>query len=191
MPKPCWTNLQDQVIHPIDTLNKILRELESKLTREDASEQELNDRDLSAFPALFDKLYIILAEFSPTDKVVKAVSPVHITFLNALLAKRSFASMLVLAREANELLARSRTLSSSDPDALGPFLEWLSKHEVLQQLLAVNMHQRQYVDALQRLFSNLADCDGLNEKLLMELTTKLMQVQVPSLIASSSVMFSL
>ena len=126
---------------------------------------------------LLSQMYLIVAEFQPEGDPEAVVAPVHREFLAKMLEKRSFNTMLVLVRESNALLKRARPRPPGDSAAaLRPMLQWLEEHHVVKELLTVNMHQRQFVEAVQQLLMTLADAGALDTSVLVSLWGKLRQV---------------
>jgi hypothetical protein len=138
------------------------------------------------------RLYQIAMVVMPYEEVEAVVLSTHRAFLKRMLARRSFNAMLTLVRETNSLLKKARTrggkqprdsdeaegqLSSTVQAAMQPTLEWLKEHHVVEELLTVNMHQRQYVESVQQLLTTLADVSALDKDVLVNLWSKLRQVR--------------
>lgn len=129
---------------------------------------------------VFDLLHIYSEDPAVADS---AVTPVHDKFMLALLAKRNFNGMLTLVRETERSLRRRRRALELQPDSpraaqrLAPRLAWLQEHKVVQELLNVNMHQRQYTEGMQKLLTSLAELNALEKDTLVSLWAKQRQVR--------------
>jgi DNA-binding TFAR19-related protein (PDSD5 family) len=134
--------------------------------------------------SFFGKVYGVVAAFVRELDAEDAVAPTHRAFLEKMLARHSFNAMLTLVRETNSLLKRARLwqqqqhqLGEPDGEAkLQPMLEWVREHRVVEELLNVNMHQRQYVESVQQLLTTLAEIGALDKDVLVNLWGKLRQV---------------
>ena len=139
-----------------------------------------NELTFNSLCGLLKNMHTIVALCKSAADAEAIVAPVHRAFLVKMLEKRSFNTMLALARESNVLLqcARMRAAASADEKAaqLAPMLAWLDEHHIVDELLTVNMHQRQYVDVVQQLLTSLADAGALEQGVLLNLWGKLKQV---------------
>ena len=142
----------------------------------------------------FNYLHSIVGLFGKGSADEAKVGEVHRLFCEKMLARRSFNAMLTLVRETCALLQRARgrvdrrTSASTDAQdeaaaaaaaaaALQPVLAWLQEHHVVEELLTVNMHQRQYVESVQVLLTTLAEVGALEKDILVNLWGKLRQVR--------------
>lgn len=137
------------------------------------------DADLNIVPSMLRQIHLIVAAAGGCATVYHTITEVRIQFFSVLLAKRSFSLTLVLIQDINNLFSQSFAQGAgSDPLIdLKPYLDWMSNQKVLQQLLGVNMHQRQYVDAVQKLLENMARLHALDTQTTLKLVESMLQVR--------------
>ncbi|EIE24996.1 hypothetical protein COCSUDRAFT_46553 [Coccomyxa subellipsoidea C-169] len=138
------------------------------------------DRMFNGVSALFGQIHIVLAcPLSPV-RADEMVSAVQRAFVERLLEHSVFNKHLTAVREINNMLQRAKDVRSVCPgpegqkpmkDAVG----WLVQKGMVQVLLRAHLHQRQYVDQVQKVLKTLATEDGLRAdhlELLWNLTEK-------------------
>lgn len=158
--------------------NEVMRSLLDKMRLLlDPDREPPSDADLNIIPSLLHHIRLIDETFGAP--CYETITEVRIAFYNVLLAKRSFSLTLVLIQDINNLCSQSFARSDQHAD-LSPYLDWMSSERVLQQLLGVNMHQRQYVDALQRLLENMARLHALDTQTTLKLVESMLQVSCPA-----------
>jgi hypothetical protein len=147
------------------------------------------DTELSTVPSLLRQISWIVEAVGGCATVHHTITDVRIMFFSMLLAKRSFSLTLVLIQDINMLFSHSFSRQDLDPPTdLKPYLEWMAKQKVLQQLLSVNMHQRQYVDAVQKLLENMARVHALDTQTTLKLVESMLQVRSDCCIVCPGIM---
>lgn len=162
----------------------ILGEVNKLLTANRVSELSNGEPTYVTFCELLSRVFdLLLAHCNTPAEAEEAVTPVHDAFMLALLAKRNFNGMLTLVRETERSLQRHKKAAiaahgpEAPPEMLAPRLAWLQEHKVVEELLNVNMHQRQYTEGMQKLLEVLAELNALDKETLVSLWAK--QRQVP------------
>ena len=167
-----------------DVVTHCLRAIDAKLAAGELDDLALDaDRTFACLSSFLHRLPAVGEIFWPPLAADAAVHATHCALCEQLLARRSFSSTLALAREAQARLARALAWRAAcgeggaERDAkLAPVLEWLEARSVVPELLAVNMHQWQYVESLRALLTTLAEAGALSEATLRSLWAQLRQV---------------
>ncbi|KAK9820599.1 hypothetical protein WJX72_012157 [[Myrmecia] bisecta] len=158
---------------------------------EDALEhdvEELSDRGTdrmyNATHGLLQKICQLMEGALGAEEADRRVGAVQRKFVMRMLTSSNFNKHLSAVRETNALLKRAHALEQcqtasshahSGASAVQSNVEWLQEHKVVQQLLRANLHQKQYVDQVQKVLKSLTASGGLQEEhlqLLWNLTEK-------------------
>lgn len=168
--------------HPVAVMAALLDSMRLLL---DPDREPPSDADLNIIPSLLRQIQLIVDAAGGCATAYINITDVRIKFFSVLLAKRSFSLTLVLIQDINILCTQNFAQRSdqqisaqkSDQHAdLQPYMDWMSSQKVLQQLLSVNMHQRQYVDAIQKLLENMARLHELDTQTTLKLVESMLQV---------------
>jgi hypothetical protein len=167
----------------IDVLKQLLGHVGELLDADNllALAQE-NDHTYLCWSLFFQKLLDVAELFLLPLAAEALMHDTHCKFLEKMLSRRSFNTMRALVREVNSWLCRAcnwREQHEDTPSAdakLVPLLECLETHNVVEELLTVNMHQWQYVESLQQLLTTLAEVHALSKETLRSLWGQLRQV---------------
>lgn len=163
-------------VQPAVALDFVLSHIERMLDPEDKTAPNASDADLVMLPTTLIKLYTVLKVFHSEDDAFSKILVAQVAHLKALLAKRSFATLLILAQQANMLFSSGHKEAPRLEASLKPLLSWISDQQVAQQLLGANLHQRQYVDALRDFFLYLTKSGNLADTTITKLIANMLQV---------------
>lgn len=163
-------------MRPAEALEFVLEHIKKNLNLTDESTPNVTDSDLVLLPQILGKLYNVLKVFIDEDEAFARILVAHVSHLKALLAKRSFATLLILAQQANMLFNTGYKDGSTPVGSLEPLLSWISEQQVVQQLLGANLHQRQYVEALRDFLLFLTKAGHLADNIITKLIANMLQV---------------
>lgn len=109
--------------------------------------------------------WAILRSKLPSQAANELVSEVQCALILRLLSHASFNKHLAAVREINRLLTRAQLLIDTDGGvAIEAAVSWLRQHGLVQRLLRANLHQKQYVDQVQKVLKVLCSAGGLQEE---------------------------
>lgn len=163
-------------VQPVAALDFVLSQIQHMLDPEDATAPNATDADLVLLPQILMKLHCVLKVFHSEDDAFSKILVAHVAHLQALLAKRSFATLLILAQQANMLFNPGHKDGPRPAACLKPLLSWICDQQVAQQLLGANLHQRQYVDALRDFLLYLTKSGYLADTTITKLIANMLQV---------------
>lgn len=168
-----WVQVE---VQPEAALDFVLSHIERMLDPGDKTAPTASDADLVMLPQTLLRLYTALKVFHTEDDAFSKILVAQVAHLKALLAKRSFATLLILAQQANMLFSSGHKEAAQLKAPLKPLLSWISDQQVAQQLLGANLHQRQYVDALRDFLLYLTKSGNLADTTITKLIANMLQV---------------
>ncbi|BDA41234.1 probable ubiquitin carboxyl-terminal hydrolase FAF-X [Coccomyxa sp. Obi] len=138
------------------------------------------DRMFNGVSALFSQIYTVLSCCTSPVSADAKVSDVQRKFVEKLLENSVFNKHLTAVREINNMLQRAKDVRANCGEAnagkpMKDAVGWLVQKDMVQALLRAHLHQRQYVDQVQKVLKTLATEDGLQAdhlELLWNLTEK-------------------
>ncbi|KAL3156421.1 hypothetical protein ABBQ38_000732 [Trebouxia sp. C0009 RCD-2024] len=135
-----------------------------------------SDKMFQNLSAVFKSLFALLSRSQTPSQAEETVSVVQCKFVLQMLSYSNFSKHLSAVRETNALVKRALDLSTSDQGAAMEHVkQWLQQHNIVGQLLRANLHQKQYVEQVQKVLKNLV-LEGCLEQqhiaLLWDLTEK-------------------
>lgn len=163
-------------VDPVAALDCVLRQIAALLDPDDSSVPIATDVDLGLLPQVLMKLHVVLKVFHSEEDAFSKMLVAHVAHLQALLAKRSFATLLLLAKQANMLFNPGSKDGPRPAERLKPLLAWISDQQVAQQLLGANLHLRPYVDALRDFLMYLTQSGSLADTIITKLIANMLQV---------------
>eukprot|EP00892_Ulva_mutabilis_P012890 jgi/Ulvmu1/9974/UM059_0023.1 len=162
-------------VDPVAALDCVLSHVTGLLDPDNMIVPNATDADLVLLPQVLMKLHTVLKVFHSEESAFSKVLVAHVAHLQALLAKRSFATLLILAQQANMLFNPGTKEGPRPAGCLKPLLTWISEQQVAQQLLGANLHQRQYVDALRDFLLYLTQSGHLADTTITKLIANMLQ----------------
>ncbi|KAK9798582.1 hypothetical protein WJX73_003480 [Symbiochloris irregularis] len=134
------------------------------------------DRMFTSASSALARMNRLLATALNVQEADQLVGHVQRQLVLCLLGQSSFSKHLTAVRETNLLLKRAVDIRDADQGhSMKVNVEWLRENDIVKQLLRANLHQKQYVDQVQKVLKNLTIEGGLQEdhlELLWNLTEK-------------------